>query len=190
MLESDLQFDPVLPPSTLEGQLTQSIFDLDYITKRKALNKKYGSGSRPRAPTASVCTWNTRSITPYPDKATIARHTAMTKSLVKLSQQTDFVCLQETNCNEFEGTTNAGVLGRMVPEGKAYYSNFVRHKAGVAIIVKKSLLHNHTIEVVPLPKALKGYALGLVVTPTDTALPPFSVFCIYLDSGPVSSRTS
>ena len=179
----------VSPPSTTAARLAHAIQELAKNRKSKATAR--GPPVYSLAPTASICTWNANSVTPYPDKASVKRHLAVAANLVKLSAGHDFVCIQETNCNENEGINNPGVIGRMVPGSTTYYSNFLRHNAGVAIIVPNKFLKSNIITHIVLPPSLKGYALALLITPVDPKHHPIpSTTFILTRLAPHSGRPS
>jgi hypothetical protein len=91
--------------------------------------------------------------------------------------------------NQEEGLSGSGVLGRLLPDCAVYYSNLHRGAAGVAIAVRKEILSEFSVSVVPLEDCLRGYVLGLSFTPLTPTSTAFCVFNCYLDSGGFPAKT-
>ena len=111
-----------------------------------------------------------------------ARRKRLIQNLKHLLRGRDFGLLQETKWGENEGRD----LEAEIPHFKIFRSNHRWGSAGVATLVRSTVLVQYKAEVVPLPSAAQGHVLVLRLTPRKEFVAShvgFDLVNVYLESG-------
>ena len=150
--------------------------------KRRRKKQAVGKGpTRGRIPTVRAVTYNVASCSGHAVTATgMARRRRLVKCLRHLLRGRDYGLLQETRWAELEDKD----LAMDLPEFVIHRSNRKLGSAGVAILVRRTVLGTHRVEQVGMPEAARGRVMAVRITPKDEAAgEAFVLVNAYLSSG-------